>query len=78
LATALAYTACVEGYSVRFTTAIDAVNTLIAAQTAGRLKVALNHYLKPRVLVIDEVGFLPLDKTGADLLFQIVRHRYSY
>lgn len=77
LATALAYTACVEGYSVLFTTAIDAVNTLVAAQAAGRLKTELNKYLKPRLLVLDELGYLPIDKTGADLLFQILSHRYE-
>jgi DNA replication protein DnaC len=62
---------------VLFTSAIDAVNTLIAAQAAGRLKPQLQHYLKPRVLVIDEMGYLPIDKTGADLLFQIISQRYE-
>jgi DNA replication protein DnaC len=77
LAIALAYTACLAGYTVRFTTAVDAVNTLIAAQAAGRLKTELNRYLKPRLLCLDEVGYLPIDKTGADLLFQIISHRYE-
>jgi DNA replication protein DnaC len=77
LATALAYQACLQGHSVLFTSAIDAVNTLIAAQAAGRLKPQLQHYLKPRVLVIDEMGYLPIDKTGADLLFQIISQRYE-
>jgi DNA replication protein DnaC len=77
LATALAYQACLQGHSVLFTSAIDAINTLIAAQAAGRLKPQLQHYLKPRVLVIDEMGYLPIDKTGADLLFQIISQRYE-
>ena len=77
LASALAYQCCLEGHSVLFTTAIDAVNTLIAAQAAGRLKPALHKYIKPRVLLLDEVGYLPIDKAGADLLFQIVSHRYE-
>lgn len=77
LATALAYQCCLEGHSVLFTTAIDAVNTLIAAQATGRLKSALQKYLNPRVLCLDEIGYLPIDKTGADLLFQIVSHRYE-
>lgn len=78
LATALAYTACLAGHSVLFTTAVDALNTLIAAQAAGRLKTELNRYLKPRLLCLDEVGYLPIDKTGADLLFQIISHRYEH
>lgn len=77
LATALAYQCCLQGHSVFFTTAIDAVNTLIAAQATGRLKPALQKYLKPRVLCLDEIGYLPIDKTGADLLFQIVSQRYE-
>ena len=78
LATALAYTACLAGHSVLFTTAVDAVNTLIAAQAAGRLKSELHKYRKPAILCLDEVGYLPIDKTGADLLFQIISHRYEH
>jgi DNA replication protein DnaC len=62
---------------VHFTTAIDAVNNLLAFQAAGRLKAELNKYLKPRVLALDELGYLPIDKAGADLLFQIVSQRYE-
>ena len=43
----------------------------------GQLKLALNRYLKPRVLILDELGYLPIDKVGADLLFQIVSQRYE-
>ena len=50
---------------------------MIAAQAAGRLKTELNRSLKPRLLCRDEVGYLPIDKTGADLLFQIISHRYE-
>lgn len=78
LATALAYTACLAGHAVLFTTAVDAVNALIAAQASGRLKSELHKYLKPAVLCLDEVGYLPIDKTGADLLFQIISHRYEH
>jgi len=77
LATALGYTACQHGYSVLFASAIDIVNTLAAAQASGRLKVDLNRYVRPRVLLIDELGYLPIDKTGADLLFQIISQRYE-
>lgn len=77
LATALGYTACQHGYAVRFASAIDIVNTLTAAQTTGRLKTELNRYVSPRVLIIDELGYLPIDKAGADLLFQIISQRYE-
>jgi len=77
LSTALGYAACLKGHSVLFTTAIDIINTLSAAQHAGRLKLELKKYLKPSLLCIDELGYLPLDKTGADLLFQIISHRYE-
>jgi len=77
LATALAHQACLSGHRVLFTTAVDIINTLGAAQTVGRLKIELQRYLKPAVLVIDEVGYLPIDKTGADLLFQVFSQRYE-
>lgn len=77
LATALGYAACLQGYSVRFTTAIDAINTLSAAHGSGRLKSEIKKYLKPRVLILDELGYLPIDKNGADLLFQVISGRYE-
>lgn len=77
LATALAHEACLRGHSVLFTTAVDIINTLAAAQTLGRLKAELKQYLKPKVLAIDEVGYLPIDKAGADLLFQVFSQRYE-
>jgi DNA replication protein DnaC len=77
LATALGYTACQKGYAVLFATAVDVINTLAVAQNAGRLKPAFSRYIKPDVLVLDELGYLPIDKTGADLLFQIISQRYE-
>ena len=77
LATALGIVACQQSYSVLFTSAIDAVNTLTASQAAGRLKKDLGKFLRPRVLLLDELGYLPIDKTGADLLFQIISQRYE-
>jgi DNA replication protein DnaC len=77
LSIALGHAACLKGYSVLFATAIDVVNTLAAAHAAGRLKQALHKYLKPKVLVIDELGYLPIDKLGADFLFQIISQRYE-
>jgi DNA replication protein DnaC len=77
LASALAHEACLQGHSVLFTTAVDIINTLMAAQTVGRLKNELKHYLKPTILAVDELGYLPIDKAGADLLFQVISQRYE-
>ena len=77
LAAALGYQACLEGHSVLFATAIDVINTLAVAQTAGRLKAELKKYTRPAVLILDELGFLPIDKAGADLLFQVISQRYE-
>ena len=77
LGTALGYTACLKGHNVLFTTAVDVINAMVGAQKAGRLQVEIKKYLKPSVLVLDELGYLPIDKVGADLLFQIISHRYE-
>ena len=77
LATALGYTACLQGYSVLFASAIDVINTLAAAKNAGRLKAELKKYTKPALLILDELGYLPIDKMGADLLFQVISLRYE-
>ena len=77
LATALAYAGCLAGHTVLFTTAIDIVNTLAAAQATHRLKAELKKYLSPSLVLIDELGYLPIDKTGADLLFQVFSQRYE-
>jgi DNA replication protein DnaC len=77
LATALGYAACLQGYSVLFASAIDVINTLAAAKNAGRLKAELKKYTKPALLILDELGYLPIDKAGADLLFQVISLRYE-
>jgi len=77
LAIALAYTACLHDVPVLFTSAIQIVNTLSAAQSVDNLPKALNRYLRPRLLVIDELGYLPMDKRGSDLLFQVISARYE-
>ena len=77
LATALGYAACEQGMSVLFANAIDVINTLSAAQTKGALKSELRKYLTPSLLVLDEVGYLPIDQRGADLLFQVISARYE-
>jgi DNA replication protein DnaC len=77
IATAIGHAACLAGKSVLFTTAIDTINTLAAAQVANRLKSELKKYLSPILLILDELGYLPIDKHGADLLFQVISQRYE-
>lgn len=77
LATALGHAACMAGHSVLFTTAVEAINTLSAAHAQCRLKDELKKFLAPTLLVCDELGYLPIDKAGADLLFQIISGRYE-
>jgi DNA replication protein DnaC len=77
LLTALAYTACEKGISVRFTRVIDMINTLTTAQINGTLERALRYYVNPSLLLLDELGYLPIDKRGADLMFQVVAARYE-
>lgn len=77
LATALGYAACQHGYSVLFTTAIDVINCLHAAQLKGALKSELRRFTAPSLLILDELGYLPIDQRGADLLFQVISARYE-
>jgi DNA replication protein DnaC len=77
LATALGSTACLQGYAVLFASVIEGINTLAAAKNAGRLKQERKKYTKPALLILDELGYLPMDKSGADLLFQVISLRYE-
>lgn len=77
LASALGHAACRAGHSVLFASTVDIINSLTAAQTQYRLKTELKRLLSPRLLILDEVGYLPIDKVGADLLFQVISQRYE-
>ena len=77
LATALGYAACLEGHFVLFANAINVINELSAAQKNGSLRGQLKKYLAPQLLILDEVGYLPIDQHGADLLFQVISQRYE-
>jgi DNA replication protein DnaC len=77
LLTALGYVACQRGISTRFTRVIDMINDLTAAQLGGTLGKALKAYTQPSLLLLDELGYLPVDKRGADLMFQVVAARYE-
>ena len=60
-----------------FASAIDTINNLASSQKTGRLKQELKKYLKPSLLILDELGYLPIDKNGSDLLFQVISQRYE-
>jgi DNA replication protein DnaC len=77
LAVALAHTACLHNVPTLFAQAVDIVNTLSAAQATNTLSKALKTYVSPRLLLIDELGYLPMDKRGSDLLFQVISARYE-
>jgi DNA replication protein DnaC len=77
LAIALAHAACLQGQTALFTSAVDIVNALAAAQATGGLKRELARLLKPTLLVVDELGYLPIDKFAADGLFQVIGQRYE-
>lgn len=74
---ALGYAACERGYSVRHVRVVDMINHLTTAQINGLLGKALKTYVRPSLLLLDELGYLPIDKRGADLLFQVVAARYE-
>ena len=77
LLTALGYTAVERGHPVRHTRVVDMINHLTAAQLNGSLGKTLRTYVRPSLLLLDELGYLPIDKRGADLLFQVVAARYE-
>lgn len=77
IAVALAVAACRAGYSVYFTSLDDMVRNLKAAEAAGRLANKLGAYLRPGVLVVDEVGYEILERGEANLVFQVISKRYE-
>ncbi|CAM5514977.1 IS21-like element helper ATPase IstB [Streptomyces canarius] len=77
IAVALAVAACRAGYSIYFTSLDDMVRHLKAAEDQGRLISRLTSYLRPSVLVVDEVGYQPLERAEANLVFQVISKRYE-
>jgi DNA replication protein DnaC len=66
-----------QGHTVRFTTATALLATLGKAETEGGLSDQLTEYCKPRLLIIDELGYLPFERRAAHLFFQLVNRRYE-
>lgn len=77
LAIALAREACQQRMSVIFTSAAAIVNHLHEARLHNNLPAAMRRYTRPQLAVIDELGYFPLDKVGAELLFQVFCARYE-
>lgn len=77
LAIALGRAAVEAGHSVLFVTATSLLATLAKAQQEGKLADPIAFYAKPKLLVIDELGYLPLEKQTAHLFFQLVSRRYE-
>ena len=77
LAISLAIAACQGGYTAYFTTFHNLIETLRKADQQNRLRRKLQIFNKPHVLVIDELGYLPLDRYDANLFFQLVSNRYE-
>ena len=77
LATAIALKACQEGRHVRFFTAAELANILLEKNTKGTLNSFLNTLKKVELIVIDEIGFVPLHKDAAELLFQVISDCYT-
>ncbi len=77
LASALIVQACEQRESALFTSAAAMINTLVEAQENGVFGSVLKRYLRVKLLAIDELGYLAVDKLGAELLFQVLAGRYE-
>jgi DNA replication protein DnaC len=77
LAIALGRAAIREGYSVLFTTAPAVVAALAKAHAEGRLEERLGFFAKPKLLIVDELGYLPFETNAVHLFFQLISRRYE-
>jgi DNA replication protein DnaC len=77
LAVAIGREAIVAGYTVLFTPATTLVAQLAKAYADGWLEERLMHYANPKLLIIDELGYLPFEPNAAHLFFQLVSRRYE-
>ena len=73
----IGYQAVMQGYTVLFTTAGAMLNDLAAQDGDNALRRRLQYYVKPALLMIDEVGYLSYSDRHADLLFEIIARRYE-
>ena len=77
LAVALGREAIVAGHSVQFLAATTVVAQLAKGHAEGQLEDRLAHFAKPKLLIIDELGYLPFEPNAAHLFFQLVSRRYE-
>ena len=77
LAVALGIKACEQGVRTLFISATALITTLGRALAEGRLEERLKLLTQPQLLIIDEIGYLPIDRQGANLFFQLVSRRYE-
>ena len=77
LAKSIAYAACNANIKVLFTTTIDMINHLIAAEADRSLLKKLHYYQSPALLVCDELGYLSLGQQGSHLFFQVISARHQ-
>src|SRR3954471_15698540 len=77
LAVGLGLRACALGYRTMFLTASSLVASLTRAHQENRLEEKLKLLVQPRLLILDEIGYLPLERLGANLFFQLVSRRYE-
>jgi DNA replication protein DnaC len=77
LAVGLGLKAIERGYRVLFTTAAAMIGALTKALAEGKIEEKIKHYTVPRLLIVDEIGYLPIDRQGANLFFQLISRRYE-
>jgi DNA replication protein DnaC len=77
IALSIGLAACQKGYRVRFATAASLVHELMEARDEKRLLRFQKHVASFELLIVDELGFVPLSKTGAEMLFEIFSQRYE-
>jgi len=77
LAIALGLKAVQQRYRTLFTSAMSLIAALTKAYAENRLEERLKHYSLPKLLIIDEIGYIPIDQHGAHLFFQLISRRYE-
>ena len=77
LAVALGIKAAMEGYRTYFMQAMPLVASLTKAYAENRIEERLKFLCQPKLLIIDEIGYIPIDRHGAHLFFQLISRRYE-
>lgn len=77
LAIALGIEACRQGIRSRFVTGSELVNELVESRSERLLSRSIQRYAKSGLLILDELGYVPFSKEGAQLLFQVMADRYE-